>query len=414
MPSPATRRLNGSPVAGRAVASLFAARAEDYTPSPIRAIFDLPLGPDDISLAGGNPDLSGLPWPELARLTDRILLDHGEEALQYGATTGRLSLARAIVGEVMAAEGIEADPRELIVTSGSQMSLNLIAGLFLDPGDTVLTELPTYVGALHAFAGFQATVRQLPRDTEGVRVDALVAAIRAAADGGGRAKLLYVIPNFGNPTGMSMSEARRREVAQICVAEGLLIVEDDPYGLIRFAGQRAESLRMMAPEIVIHLGSMSKIFSPGLRVGWADAPAAVHERLVLAAESVTICPSVLGQFLAEAFLRELDWRAIVGAQVQRYRSRAGALMAGLERAMPEGVSWTRPEGGFFTWLSLPDGVDSAELMGRGIERGVLFVPGAAFHVDPAEGRSHLRLSFSSASEERLGEAARRLGALIAG
>lgn len=392
--------------------SLFSGRSRHYAPSPIRAVFDLELRPGTISLAGGNPDLSLLPWSEIANSVSRIINQDGKYALQYGTTTGRPELA-ALIAKVMAEEGIEADPREIIVTTGSQMSLELISKLFIDPGDIVFCAAPTYPGALHAFASMEAHVIQLPGDSQGISPQALRTALSVAKASGRKAKLLYLIPSFANPDGATMPEKRRIAVAQICREFGIPIVEDNPYGLINFEGlgSAPPTLRMIDPANVIYLGSLSKIFSPGIRIGWADAPTAVHASLVPAAESTAICPSVLSQFIAEAYLRDLDWRSILAEGTAGYRRRAKALLRGLGDFMPEGVTWTTPRGGFFIWVSVPESLDTSALLEEAIEEGLVYIPGAAFYIE-SRGHHELRLSYSLESEDDLYEGARRLGKVL--
>lgn len=391
---------------------LFSRRAHHYEPSPIRAVFDLVLEPGTISLAGGNPDLSTLPWTDIAHSLSHIIEHYGEHALQYGATTGRPELA-SLIAEVMAEEGIGADPDEIIITTGSQMSLELISKLFIDPGDIILTSSPTYPGALHAFASMEAKVEQLPADAHGISPECLISALDSAAALGTPVKLLYLIPSFANPNGLTMPEDRRRDIASICRERGVVIVEDNPYGLINFEGPGATppTLRMIDPSNVIYLGSLSKVFSPGIRIGWADAPVAVHASLVPAAESTAICPSVLSQFIAEAYLRDLNWRDNLTENIARYRKRAEALQRGLKEFMPEGVSWTTPQGGFFIWVTVPESINTEALLDRAITEGVIYIPGTAFYID-GRGSHELRLSFSLESEDDLYEGARRLGVVL--
>lgn len=390
---------------------LFASRAHHYEPSPIRAIFDLEIGDDCISLAGGNPDLSLLPWEEITKSVSTIIEEDGQLALQYGATTGRAELTQAIV-DLMAIEGIEAEPNEIIVTCGSQMSLELISKLFINPADVVFAAAPTYSGAINAFQSMEANVVQLEQDEEGITPDALLNGIAEAKESGATPKLLYVIPNFANPSGIMMSEARRHAIATVCRENNIVIVEDNPYGLINFTGERPTPLRMIDPANVIYLGSMSKIFSPGIRIGWADAPTKVHASLVPAAESTAICPSLLSQFITESYLRDHDWKSIQADSVEMYRRRMESLLRGLEEFMPEGVTWTRPTGGFFIWLTLPEHIDTQALLPAAIDAGLIYIPGPAFYAEEGRGRNELRLSFSQESEEKLYEAARRLGRLL--
>lgn len=394
----------------------FASRAKYFAPSPIRAVFELEMNPDVISLAGGNPELSHLPWDELTRITNDVVANDGLSAFQYGTTVGQPELV-AEIQKIMALEGIDTDPENIIVTAGSQMSLDLVAKLFLNPGDTVLAAAPSYSGALNVFAGMEAHVDQLEGDEEGITIAAIEAAVERADEAQSDIKLLYVVPNFANPSGVVMSKQRRKEVAALCRAHRIVIIEDNPYGLIDFREdapgvEAPPALRTIDPDNVIYLGSVSKTFSPGIRIGWADAPAEVHASLVPAAEASTLCSSPLSQSIAAAYLREVDWQPVVAANVTMYKRRAEALDAALREFLPAGCTWRTPEGGFFLWIDLPENINaSSDLLDEAMAEGVLYIPGTAFFLD-GRGRNALRLAYSQVDELRLREGARRLGAIL--
>ncbi|WP_269938562.1 aminotransferase-like domain-containing protein [Arthrobacter sp. HY1533] len=389
----------------------FADRAEGYHPSPVREVFEVSMQPNMISLAGGNPDLAGLPLERIADMAHSLISERGLEALQYGSGAGTPEL-QALVCEVMALEGIEADPENVQITSGSQMGLELITKLFCNPGDVILAEGPSYVGALGTFEGLQAEVVQVPMDEEGLVPGQLRAAIASLKAAGKTIKFLYTIPNFNNPAGTSLAVGRRQEIVDIARAEGIAIVEDNPYGLLSFDGSYKAALHTLDPENVIYLGSFSKIFSPGLRVGWVLAPAEVRKRLQLAAEATTICPSVLSQMLVESYISGFDWRQHVRDACRTYASRCQATLDALAEYMPAGTTWTRPTGGFFTWITLPEGISTEALLQPAIDSGVVFVPGSAFFAHAA-GENQFRVAFSFESEESLREGIRRLGAAMA-
>ena len=388
----------------------FATRAQFFAPSPIRAVFEMEMDEGVISLAGGNPELTHLPWPEITRITNDVVNQHGSSAFQYGTSVGHPELVQEI-RNVMALEGIETNAADIIVTSGSQMSLDLVAKLFLNSGDTVLAAAPTYSGALNVFAGMEAHVDQLEGDEEGITIDALSLAITRAQEAGSDIKLLYVVSNFANPSGVMMSHQRRIDVAALCRAHGIVIIEDNPYGQVNFGVDAPPALRTIDPDNVIYLGSLSKTFSPGIRIGWADAPAMVHARLVPAAEASAICPSPLSQHIAAAYLREVDWQSVVASNVQMYKGRAQALDAALKEFMPEGCSWRTPQGGFFIWVDVPENIDTPSLLDEAMEEGILYIPGTAFFLD-GRGRNSLRLAYSQVDEATLREGARRLGAIL--
>lgn len=388
----------------------FATRAQFFAPSPIRAVFEMEMNEGVISLAGGNPELGQLPWDEITRITNGVVTEHGAAAFQYGTSVGHPELVEEIM-KVMELEGVETNAEDIIVTSGSQMSLDLVAKLFLNAGDTVLAAAPTYSGALNVFAGMEAHVDQLEGDKEGITIDALVSAITRAREAGSDIKLLYVVSNFANPSGMMMSHQRRIDVAALCRAHGIVIIEDNPYGQVNFGVEAPPALRMLDPDNVIYLGSLSKTFSPGIRIGWADAPAMVHASLVPAAEASAICPSPLSQYIAAAYLREVDWQSVVASNVQMYKSRAQALDAALEEFMPAGCTWRKPEGGFFIWVDVPEEIDTPSLLDEAMDEGILYIPGTAFFLD-GRGRNSLRLAYSQVDEATLREGARRLGAIL--
>ena len=386
-------------------------RADGYHPSPVRAVFEVSMRPNMISLAGGNPNLDGLPLDRIADMAHAIITNHGRDALQYGSGAGTPELQQLIC-DVMALEGITADPANVQITSGSQMALELVTKLFCNPGDAILAEGPTYVGALGTFEGFQADVVQLPIDEAGLVPALLQEAITTLKEHGKSIKFLYTIPNFNNPSGVSLAASRRQLIVDICRSEGIVIVEDNPYGLLSFDGSTQAALHSLDPENVLYLGSFSKIFSPGLRIGWLLAPGEVRNRFQVAAESTTICPSVLSQMLVENYISGFDWRSHVRDACATYAARCAAVLGALKEHMPHGSSWTVPTGGFFTWITLPPGRSVEALLQPSIDGGVVFVPGSAFYAEPA-GANQLRVAFSFEEEESLVEGIRRLGIAVA-
>ena len=388
----------------------YADRAEFFRPSPVRSVWDVSMQPGMISFAGGNPDLSILPLDELGKAAQRIITERGTDALQYGAGAGYLPLRKKFA-ELMETNGVhELDYEDVMITPGSQMGIDLTATLLCNPHDVILTEGPTFVGAIGSFLGHEADIRHVMCDDEGLVPEALVEAIQKARSDGKRIAFLYTIPNFSNPTGIRLSVARRQQIVEICRAENVQIVEDDPYGILSFDGTVLPSMRAM-DDSVIYLGSVSKIFSPGLRVGWTVAPREFRERMQLASEASSLMAGVLSQELTYEYLEHMDWRSFVQSAISRYHGRAKALVAGLEETMPEGVSWTTPKGGFFTWLTLPEGVDSDEVLAKAIEKKVVFISGRGFFAD-GQGANNLRLSYSAVSEDSIREGTSRLAAVL--
>jgi 2-aminoadipate transaminase len=392
--------------------ALFSSRAANIKQSAVRDVFEISMKPGLVSLAGGNPYLASLPLEDLGRTASRIISETGLEALQYGGGQGTAELRQQIC-DVMAAEGLmDADPENVVVTAGSQSAQDVVAKVFCDPGDVVLIEDPTYVGALNTFEAYQVDVQPVPVDGDGLVPHLLQERITELRAAGRTIKLLYTIPNFNNPSGVLLSAARRQQIVDICRAENILVVEDNPYGLLTFDGEVVPPLRAGNPDDVLYLGSFSKIFAPGLRIGWALVPAHLKQRFYLASEAVTLCPPTFNQMLISAYLRDYDWMGQIRTYRRIYRERCAALLDALEEYMPNGVQWTRPLGGFFVWLTLPGEVDTYPLLQAGIDAGVVFVPGAAFTATPGPSNT-LRLAFSAVPPESLREGVRRLAPVLA-
>jgi DNA-binding transcriptional MocR family regulator len=376
------------------------------TASEIRALFAVASRPEVVSLAGGMPNLAALPMDALAAEVADLVAREGHIALQYGSAQGRPELREQIC-EVMALEGIRADPDDIVVTVGSQMALDLVTRIYCDPGDVVLAEGPSYVGALGSFAAYQARVVHVAMDAHGLVPSVLRAALETVRP---RPKFLYTVPTFHNPAGVTLSVERRAEVLAICREYGVAVVEDNPYGLLGFSGQPYPALRSLDRDVV-YLGSFSKTFAPGFRVGWALAPHAVREKLVLAQESATLCPPVFSQLAVSAYLSRHDWLGQVKQFREMYRERRDAMLAALAEQMPAATTWTRPGGGFYVWLTLPGGLDAKAMLPRAVTNRVAYVPGTAFYAD-GFGSQCMRLSYCHPTPERITEGVRRLGAVI--
>ncbi len=389
----------------------YAARAAGMTASEVRALFAVASRPEVVSLAGGMPNLAALPLESLSGEVADIIAKDGLVALQYGSAHGLPEL-RDQIGEVMALEGIGGHPDDIVVTVGSQMALDMVTRIFCDPGDVVLAEGPSYVGALGTFAAYQADVVHVAMDEDGLVPDALRAALRTAEQAGRRVKFLYTIPNFHNPAGVTLAVPRRAEILEICRQHDVLVVEDNPYGLLGFDGQTYPALRSMDPDNVVYLGSFSKTFAAGLRVGWVLAPHAVREKLMLAAESATLCPPTLNQMIVSRYLATHDWKGQIKSFQSAYRERRDAMISGLEQHMPPGCSWTVPAGGFFVWMTVPEGVDTKAMLPRAVTARVAYVSGTGFYAD-GFGSRQMRLSFCYPTPERIQEGVRRLAAVLA-
>jgi 2-aminoadipate transaminase len=385
----------------------YAARTAGMSASEVRALFAVAARPDVVSLAGGMPYVEALPGRAVVEVAAGVLQDLRATALQYGGGQGQLTLRERLT-MVMAEEGVVADPDDVVVTTGAQQALDLLGKIFIDPGDTVAVEAPSYVGALTAFAAYEPRFLTLEIDDDGMIVEQLEHAIVR----GERPTFVYTVPNFGNPAGVTMSRARREHLVSLCREAGIPIVEDNPYGLLRFDGDPLPTLRSLDPHNVIYLGTVSKTFSPGVRVGWVLADPSVVQRIVLAKEAADLCGSNLTMLLTERwFSDEERWRGTLADLVATYRARRDAMLAAIEEHFPPAASWTRPAGGFYVWVSLPDWFDTTAMLAAAVERRVAYVPGSAFYPD-GRGRDRMRLAFCYPTEDRIVEGIGRLGGLL--
>lgn len=388
----------------------YAERTRGLSSSAVRALFAVASRPEVVSLAGGMPFVSALPMDAIAESTARVFRDHGAVALQYGSGQGHPALREQIL-DVLAPVGVESHPDDIIVTAGSQMALDLVVRVFCDPGDVVLVEAPTYITALSVFSSYQCEVVHVPMDEDGLLPDALRAAITEVRAAGKRVKLVYSIPSFNNPAGVTQTSARRSEILEIVKSANVLLLEDDPYGLLSFDGTVPRAIRADDSEAVIYLGTFSKTIAAGLRVGWAVAPHGVREKLVLANETAMLCPSNLTQMIITEYLSTSPWLDQVKVFRELYRERRDALMEGLATYMPAGTTWTVPTGGFYSWVTLPAGLDSTAMLPRAVSALVAYVPGTGFFAD-GQGHNALRLSYCYPEPDRIVEGVRRLAAVI--
>ncbi|MDP1875992.1 MAG: PLP-dependent aminotransferase family protein [Actinomycetota bacterium] len=388
----------------------YASRAHAMRASEIRALFAVASRPEVVSLAGGMPFVQALPVEMLASTAQRLLYERGDVALQYGSGQGDVTLREQIL-QVIAEVGVTAHPDDIVVTTGSQMALDLVTRVFCDPGDVVLVESPSYVGALGVFRSYECNVVHVAMDEEGLVPSALEEAIARVRLAGQRIKLIYTIPSFHNPAGVTQGPGRRAEVLAIAQREGIALLEDDPYGLLGFEGEPPRAIRADDADGVIYLGSFSKTIAAGLRVGWAVAPHGVREKLVLAAEAAVLCPSNYAQLTVSEYLATQPWREQIKTFQEVYRERRDALLESLQALMPEGTTWTIPAGGFYSWLTLPHGLDATAMLPRAVANLVAYVPGTGFYVN-GQGRQNLRLSYCYPEPDRIREGVRRLAAVI--
>ena len=388
----------------------FAARAAEMLPSEIRSLFAVASRPEIVSLAGGMPNLSALPMEMMAEVIKELILTNGSEALQYGSGQGHPKLREQIC-DVMALEGIRANPDDVVITTGSQQALDLISRIFIDPGDVVLVEAPSYVGALGTFRQYQASVVHVEMDNDGLVPDSLRAAIKSVRAAGRKIKFLYLIPNYQNPTGVCLPADRRTEILSICREEEIFVVEDNPYGLLGFDKPSPNAMRAEDSENVIYLGSFSKTIAPGLRVGWALVPQSLKDKLVISSESSILCPSNFTQLTISSYLADQPWRDQIASFCDLYKVRRDAMLESLEQHFPAEATWTKPGGGFYVWVNLPAEIDTKALMPKAIVAKVAYVPGSAFYADGL-GSWSMRLSYCHPTPERIREGVKALGGVI--
>ncbi|HEU0206003.1 MAG TPA: PLP-dependent aminotransferase family protein [Pseudolysinimonas sp.] len=391
--------------------SQYAERTAGLAASEVRALFAVASRPEVVSLAGGMPFVSALPQELLLNAVDRTVRNHGAVALQYGSGQGSPRLREQIL-DVMALEGIRAGVDDVVVTTGSQHALELVSKLFLDPGDVVIAEGPSYVTALVVFRSFQAEVAHVEMDELGLIPESLRETIARLREQGRRIKFLYTIPSFQNPMGVTLTWERRMEVLEIARENDILVVEDNPYGLLYFDQAPPQAMRSVDDAGVIYLGTFSKTLAPGLRVGWAVAPHAIREKLILANEAAVLSPSSFSQTTVSEYLSTADWKAQIATFRDVYRDRRDAMLAALHEQLPT-LRWTVPDGGFYVWLTLPDYLDSKAMLPRAVKELVAYTPGTAFYTNGG-GRNAMRLSFCYPTPDFIREGIRRLAIVING
>jgi len=389
----------------------YADRAAGLKASEVRALFAVASRPEVVSLAGGMPYVAALPQDRIMNAMDRVMREKGATALQYGSGQG-VPLLREQILDVMALEGIKANADDVVVTTGSQHALELVSKLFLNPGDVVISEGPSYVTAMVIFKSYQAEVDHVPMDENGMIPAALIEHIAALKAAGRTIKFLYTIPSFHNPAGVTLSWARRLEILEICRANNILVLEDNPYGLLYFDKPAPDAIRSLERDGVVYLGTFSKTLAPGFRVGWALAPHAIREKLVLANEAAVLSPSSFTQMVISEYLSTADWKGQINTFRGVYHERKNAMLTALNEYLPD-LTWTDPTGGFYVWVTLPKQLDSKAMLPRAVKELVAYTPGTAFYAD-GDGRQHMRLAFCYPTPDNIRVGIRRLATVIRG
>jgi 2-aminoadipate transaminase len=393
-------------------AGLFAKRTRHMRSSAMRDLMEITARPEVISLAGGLPDTSSFPVETFSAITARIARDSCASALQYGPTEGSTNTKECIV-EVMKAEGMRADVDDIVVTTGGQQVIDLVTKTLIDPGDVVICEAPTYPGAVPTFSSYEADVIQIEMDSDGMRVDLLEETLERLDREGRRPKFIYTVPTFQNPAGVTLSAPRRSRLVEIARERELLVLEDNPYGLLRYEGEPLPPLYALdGGEYVIYLGTFSKILSPGIRLGWVTAPGPVLSKIKLGKQAADLCSSSLTQQFVELYFETGNWLGYVQDLCGVYRQRRDAMLDALAEFFPREAEWTQPGGGLFIWATLPDFIDTGDLLAKALrEERVAFVPGSAAYVD-GRGGSSMRLNFSGANVDGIVEGVRRIGKVV--
>ncbi len=389
-----------------------AQRIHKLRSSPVRDLFSAATRPDVISLSGGMPDVSLIPYDAIRKAVDAVVDndDLRAVALQYGSTDGTIGMKNVVVS-LMRDIGVRCNTEQVFLTTGAQEALSLIAKTFLDPGDIVIVEGPTYLTAISAFAAYEPEFVSIPFDDEGMRMDLLEEELAKIGKDNPRLKFIYTIPNFQNPGGVTMSAERRKRLIELAQEYKVMLIEDDPYGRLRYEGGHQVPLKAMDSRVV-YLGTISKTMAPGLRVGWIVAPQHVLSKINLVKQGTDLCCSSFDQAVVEHYFTDTNWQKVLQGFIRVYGERRAAMLDALEEYFPEEATWTRPEGGFFVWVTLPEYVDTGSMLAEALEAGVTYVPGDSFYPGGVAGKNCMRINFSYESPENIAEAIRRLAEVI--
>lgn len=388
---------------------LYANRASLLKSSAIRDLLSVTERKDIVSLAGGNPYTEDFKMNKIVAATTEAMLSQGNAALQYGSSEGHIGLKKHICS-LMATENMTVDREDFIVTGGSQQGLDILGKVFIEPGDTIIVEAPSYLGALSAFAGYEPRVVSVPLDEQGLVVTELETKLKELTARGIRPKFLYTVPNFHNPAGVTLSLERRQRIIELSREYELLLIEDNPYGRLRFEGEPLPSLREL-DENVVYLSTFSKILSPGIRLGWLVAPHPILEKIIFAKQAADLCSPSFTQRVVEEFFNKNNLDDYILQLVKTYTSRRDAMLEALDEFFPDEAEWTRPQGGFFVWVKLPEFIDTTEMLADAISQKVAFIPGRAFFAD-GRGANFMRLAFCFPNEEEIREGVRRLSGVV--
>ncbi len=393
---------------------LYSNRTGGMVSSEIRNLLSLSVLPDIITFAGGLPEVRALNYQKLEKYLQRTLEADEGIGLQYGDSTGYHPLRTKLI-EVMALEGIKADEEDIVITAGGQQALDLLAKVFIDNGDNIIVEAPSYVGALNAFKAYEANIIGIPVDENGILVEEVEKKLKRLSDNKEVVKFIYLVPNFSNPSGFTLNLERRKKLLELVKKYNTIIIEDNPYGILRYDGKAIPSLKEMDingdNRNVIYISTLSKLFAPGFRVGWAVAPRPILEKLVLGVQSAVLCNSTFSQRIAYEYFSDPSWKDNIVEFIKIYKKRRDAMFAALEENLSGVATWSKPEGGFFIWLKVPDYLNTKELLADAIIKKVAFIPGTGFYTD-GRGGDTARLAFCTESSENIEKGIKILSEII--
>ncbi len=393
---------------------LYSNRIGGMVSSEIRDLLSLSARPDIISFAGGLPEVRALNYQKLERYIKRTLKTDGDISLQYGDSTGYYPLRTKLI-DVMALEDISADEEDIIITAGGQQALDLLAKVFIDTGDNIIVEAPGYTGALNAFKAYEANIIGIPVDENGILVEEVEKKLKSLSDNKEGVKFIYLVPNFSNPSGFTLDLERRKKLLELAKKYNTLIIEDNPYGMLRFEGKALPSIKEMDTagdnRNVIYTSTLSKLFAPGFRIGWIVAPHLILEKLTLGVQSAVLCNSTFSQRIAYEYFSDPSWKDNLTEFIKIYKKRRDAMLAALEENLSGVAAWSKPEGGFFIWLKVPDYLNTKEILADAVREKVAFVPGTGFYAD-GRGGDAARLAFCTESRENIKKGIKILSEII--
>lgn len=382
---------------------LYSGRTENMVSSEIRDLLSLSARPDIISFSGGLPEVRALSFQRMERYIKRIIKTDGDMSLQYGGSDGFYPLKTRLI-DVMKLEGLDVVEEDIVITTGGQQALDLLAKVFIDPGDTIITESPAYTGALNSFKSYEANIVGIPVDENGMDTSILEEKFKELKRKKIKVKFIYVVSNFSNPSGATLILKRRKKLLELAKKYKTIILEDNPYGMMRYEKKPIPGIKELDSRgdnhNVIYLSTISKLLAPGFRIGWIVAPHPILEKLILGVQSTILCVSAFSQRIAYEYFSDPSWQENIEKFREIYRKRRDTMLSTLKNSFPAGASWSKPEGGFFIWLKLPEYLDAGEILADAVRNKVAFVPGSGFYTD-GKGKNEARLAFCTESTERI-------------